>query len=180
MQKATEGLYKRLKKAIVDVDEIERKMLTGGKVEKGKLERATIKTGFSKTPGGRVKHNTYTQMELQSNILNGNLTFAVSKAAGPRLSDTFYAHETHNLDLLEQEILRKAAQRKASRLAKGDHHETDEVQTSSNATHGNHATVLSKASGSQGSLTALQRRRQQRASSARFRISKQQQERNST
>ena len=43
MQKATEGLYKRLKKAIVDVDETERKILTGGKVDKDKVERATIK-----------------------------------------------------------------------------------------------------------------------------------------
>ena len=43
MQKATEGLYKRLKKAIVDVDETERKILTGGKVDKSKVEKAVTR-----------------------------------------------------------------------------------------------------------------------------------------
>ena len=76
MQKATEGLYKRLKKAYVDVDETERKILTGGEVDKDKVERATIKT----VRNGHGKHNTYTQMELQSNILNGNLTLAFNTA----------------------------------------------------------------------------------------------------
>ena len=76
MQKATEGLYKRLKKAYVDVDETERKILTGGAVDKDKVERATIKT----VRNGHGKHNTYTQMELQSNILNGNLTLAFNTA----------------------------------------------------------------------------------------------------
>ena len=78
MQKATEGLYKRLKKNLVDVDETERKILTGGKVDSQKVERDTIKgfNGFGKSR--HVKHNTYTQMELQSNILNGNLTQALN------------------------------------------------------------------------------------------------------
>ena len=82
MQKATQGLYKRLKKSIIDVDETERKILTGGYVDKDKLERATVKAGFAKssriTPSGHeIMHNEYTQMDFQSNILNGNLTQAV-------------------------------------------------------------------------------------------------------
>ena len=35
--KATEGQYKRLKKEIIDVDEIARKKLTGGKIDEKKL-----------------------------------------------------------------------------------------------------------------------------------------------
>ena len=35
---ATEGLYKRLKKEFIDVDENARKKLTGGKLEDDKLE----------------------------------------------------------------------------------------------------------------------------------------------
>ena len=36
--KPTEGLYRRLKKEFIDVDELVRKNLTGGKVDRDKLE----------------------------------------------------------------------------------------------------------------------------------------------
>ena len=41
--KATEGQYKRLKKEIIDVDEIARKKLTGGKIDEKKLLTQTTK-----------------------------------------------------------------------------------------------------------------------------------------
>ncbi len=41
--KATEGLYKRLKKELIDVDEIARKKLTGGKIDARKLDIETKK-----------------------------------------------------------------------------------------------------------------------------------------
>lgn len=64
--KATNGLYKRLKKEVIDLDETARKVLTGGKVDTVKIENRRKKLdedhmqrfGMPRT----VRHNTYTEM----------------------------------------------------------------------------------------------------------------------
>ena len=64
--KATEGLYKRLKKEHVDVDEVARKKLTGGRIDARKLDIETKKLEtiqMRKLDGSRtVKNNAYTSM----------------------------------------------------------------------------------------------------------------------
>jgi len=66
----TEGLYKRLKKEFIDLGETARKKLTGGKVVYATINRKVQGQLFTPT----VRPNTYTQMDLQQNILTGSLT----------------------------------------------------------------------------------------------------------
>ena len=113
-----------------------------------------------------IKHNTYTQMNLQSNILSGSFALAVEKDQNKRLPKSFYMSDPkeymaantgqfdyYKLEQLEQELLRKAEESGAP--VKSQAARTSKLTSNP----------------SQVSLS----RKHSRASSAKFRITKQQQ-----
>ena len=59
-------------------------MLTGGKFNSKKLEQETVKIPY------RNNAPTYTNMELQGNILTGNLSLALDQKQKQRLPKSFY------------------------------------------------------------------------------------------
>ena len=70
------------------MDETARKVLTGGAIEKDKINRMTSRNDLTKPR--HIKHNTYTEMNLANNILSGSLALALDKKHNQRLPKSFY------------------------------------------------------------------------------------------